>query len=102
MVTWFVGQRFRVVRSDRDSGNIGITGRITHIGNYKYGDTLPSGLLYVGNGADCHVSLDSKTIDGWYQCPAKFSQLEPILPEGAQPSEFSFSELMDNLGVVLG
>ena len=28
-------------------------------------------------------------------------QLEPILPEGAQPSEFSFTELMDNLGVVV-
>lgn len=29
------------------------------------------------------------------------AQLEPILPEGAQPSEFSFTELMDNLGVVV-
>lgn len=28
-------------------------------------------------------------------------ELEPILPEGAQPSEFSFTELMDNLGVVV-
>ena len=28
-------------------------------------------------------------------------EVEPILPEGHKPSEFSFSELMDNLGVVV-
>lgn len=31
----------------------------------------------------------------------EYHEIEPILPEGAQPSEFSFTELMDNVGVVV-
>ena len=100
MAAWFVGQRFRVVRPN-DNRNMGLTGRISNIGTYRYGDTLPNGFLYGGEHADCYVRLDGATFDGYRDAPARFDQIEPILPEGAQPSEFSFTELMDNLGVVV-
>jgi len=38
--------------------------------------------------------------DGAWFFPST-SQLEPILPEGSAPSEFTFQQLMDNLQEVM-
>lgn len=100
MVTWFIGQRVRVVRPN-DTRNMGITGNITNLGFWKDGDILPCGSIYEGHIADCVIHFDRESAQGFIDQPAHTSQLEPILPEGAQPSEFSFTELMDNLGVVV-
>lgn len=35
------------------------------------------------------------------QGPSNTSRLEPILPEGSAPSEFTFQQLMDNLQEVM-
>jgi len=86
----FIGQRVRIV------------------GYQWFGmDTHPSGLEGV---LDKHEGIGAYTgkVYEWRvhtKCGRRIlcdsHDVEPILPEGAQPSEFSFSELMDNLGVVL-
>lgn len=95
MVSKFVGQRVRLVRPHFPS-NFGIEGRIWAICYLPIGRPIPGDGRLAGMDSDCVVAWD----DG-DNAPQLLSQLEPILPEGAQPSEFSFTELMDNLGVVL-
>ena len=103
MAKFFVGQRVRLVRSDF-SKNVGAEGVISHMGPWKSGDILPIGFILLGSGTDVIVKWkqvmkykERMTDHG----PCTLHRLEPILPEGAQPSEFSFTELMDNLGVVM-
>jgi len=96
---FFVGQRVRLVRAVHQENN-GITGVITHIGPWRFGDKLPDGTFLGAHSADCFLRLDYPRHDGDTVGPNKFEHLEPILPEGAAPSEFTFSELMENLGVV--
>lgn len=50
------------------------------------------------DGQSGHVGVTIMGDPNWAFLP---HELEPILPEGAQPSEFSFTQLMDNLGVVV-
>lgn len=90
MVSLFVGQRVRIV------------------GHQWFGDTEhPGGLEGVLYKPDCVGAYTGKVYT-WgvaTKCGRKVlcdaHEIEPILPEGAQPSEFSFTELMDNLGVEL-
>lgn len=92
MAKFFVGQRVRL-KFSRISGRVpaGAEGVIYAI-RESIGD---AGLV---NECDVIFS-DWPSPTGTYG--VLFGQLEPILPEGAQPSEFSFTELMDNLGVVV-
>lgn len=104
MAKFFVGQRVKLVSATTLS-NVGSQGVITHLGSWRPGDRLPIGEV-IDDGYwpdvivqwDGYVSYGGVRID---QGPSNTSRLEPILPEGAQPSEFSFTELMDNLGVVV-
>ena len=102
MAKFFVGQRVRLVRPKNPS-NYGLTGRITIIRAYVMGDILPNGKHFIGESAECWLEFDQCRRDetGDSVGASLFERLEPILPEGAQPSEFSFTELMDNLGVVV-
>ncbi|HIE0523782.1 TPA: hypothetical protein ACXJLS_000374 [Stenotrophomonas maltophilia] len=101
MSKFFVGQRVRVVRATHAANN-GITGRISRIQNYKVGDRLPSGqFLGPGHNYDCWLILDAKRHDGQMAGCSAFWQIEPILPEGSAPSEYTFQQLMDNLQEVM-
>ena len=100
MDKWVVGQRVRIVRPFH-SQNEGLTGWISEIGPWFYMQKLPDGSLLGCDKTDCMIRLDSPRHDGSTYAPNSFDQIEPILPEGHKPSEFSFSELMDNLGVVV-
>lgn len=100
MSKFFVGQRVRAAKADNPE-NIGLTGVITHIGWWQTGDRLPySGYVMAKSRshADVCCDWDSALAGGGLQFgPANSDYLEPIISEGAQPSEFSFGELMDNL-----
>ncbi|QHJ82347.1 MAG: hypothetical protein [Caudoviricetes sp.] len=98
MVTWFVGLRVRIVRATHAANN-GLTGVISHIGPYKYLDMLPNGQLLASEDADCFIKLDSPRHDGDMGGANSFWQLEPILPEGAQPLSCSFEQMMSEFGV---
>lgn len=86
----FVGQRVRLVGCEwnGDTPNpTGLEGRLRR----PTGPGVFTGKWYEWTvDTDCGRSI---------QCDSH--EVEPILPEGAQPSEFSFTELMDNLGVVV-
>lgn len=100
MVRFFVGARVKIVRADYAVNN-GLTGFITHFGNWGFGEKLPNGDIYGGRSrADCFLDLDSPRVtDGRIQVPARLEQLEPILPEGAQPLGYSFEQMMSEFGV---
>jgi len=70
-------------------------GRINEImGPARDGDT---GEIRLGYGLDISP-IEFHPRDGWLTFAAE--QLEPILPEGAQPSEFeTLAELIDSLQV---
>lgn len=92
MAKFFVGQMVRHIRSESGRVPVGAEGRIIEIGDI---------LSDIGT-TDCRVLFYGfKSSRGTDEFCSAFDQLEPILPEGAQPSEFSFTELMDNLGVVV-
>lgn len=95
MVRLFIGQRVRILYSKSFPEISGLQGRI--IGN----DVS----FAVSRSSQWQVAPDLWGSDlspnGAGRFAPNSSQLEPILPEGAQPSEFSFTELMDNLGVVV-
>lgn len=85
----FVGQRVRIVyaKSPRNGCEARITGR-SYSNHTHYG---------LGHYWDCDV-------DGWGNRSSdgtRFAymddQLEPIIPEGAAPSEYTYTELMDRL-----
>lgn len=63
------------------------------------------GIVKCGNGdlGDCLVTYPGFPSgyvdhDSW---ASDFDQLEPILPEGSAPSEFTFQQLMDSLQEVM-
>jgi hypothetical protein len=88
MAKFFVGQRVRVVCEGSE-----FDGVETRVLELDFPGFDPEDGEYIG----CRVDLV------YENGPVSFEdhELEPILPEGAQPSEFSFTELMDNLGVVV-
>lgn len=96
MAKFFVGCRVRLVQATKVERN-GWEGVITSITHHSKG-TPTRGGIPLQHDCDCVVL--------WYEDMSRkyataFWQIEPILPEGAQPSEFSFTQLMDNLGVVV-
>lgn len=101
MAKFFVGQRVRIVRATHAANN-GITGVITAIGRWRDGDVLPSGAILAFSEfgyVDCYLSLDRERHDGQKRGFNRFDQLEPILPEGAQPLGYSFEKMMSEFGV---
>lgn len=94
MSKFFVGQRVRLVRSVSGIVPIGSEGIVYSIGVVDCGG---------GDFGDCLVKYPGYPSgfvvdDCW---AADFDQLEPILPEGSAPSEFTFQQLMDNLREVM-
>lgn len=91
MAKFFVGQRVRVVGSTSFPQLVGTECRVRKLDASAYvvaHDNHERGLVLTDilspRGTGKHVAFDDH-------------QLEPILPEGQAPSEFSFSELMDDL-----
>lgn len=90
MSRFFVGQRVRIVGLEYSGPSPhpkGLEGRIV-----EYGEMWPpSGISY-----DWSVTTD---------CGRSFlansDELEPILPEGAAPSKYTFQQLMESLQEVL-
>lgn len=88
MVSLFVGQRVRIVSAKQKHAML-------HVG--KEGMIVAVCPVYPNSfDVDCALRASDGNLMSW-----DARDLEPILPEGAQPSEFSFAELMDNLGVVV-
>lgn len=88
MAKFFVNQRVRIISADRGEFEflVGLEVIVTELG-------AVDDIGRFGNIGIVTPSGDEFVFFPW--------ELEPILPEGAQPSEFSFTELMDNLGVVV-
>lgn len=90
-----VGDRVRIIYSNGWPGLAGETGVIIGISDDR-------GVL---GDSEWDVSVDSwggqiapyPSLCGAMLYAPSSRQLEPILYNGAQPSEFSYSELMDNL-----
>lgn len=85
MSKFFVGQRVRLVKSESGTVPIGTQGEVVAIGPRA---------AEIGMG-DCSVVLfgvPCPYADSWV---VSFYQLEPILPDGAQPGTLSYQELMD-------
>lgn len=93
MAKFFVGQRVRVVRV-RDHLNSHLIGLEGHISEIR---KVSSRFDWDPIGLDCHPIV--REFDGIGFVTIGFSpdQLEPILPEGSAPSEFTFQQLMDSL-----
>jgi hypothetical protein len=90
MAKFFVGQRVKIVGATISKRLIGTETRIVGFTNCAW------------NGIEYYSGWETQAItDDGAKFVAMDGQLEPILPEGAQPSEFSFTEIMDNLGVVV-
>lgn len=100
MAKFFVGQRVRLVSAVYPENN-GAEGTITHMGSWGDGDTLPNGHRVRGPGhADVFVKW-SRALNYTFSIaghgPCNSQRLEPILPEGAAPSIYSYQKLMDKL-----
>lgn len=100
MAKFFVGARVKIVRADYPVNN-GLTGFITHLGNWGYREKLPTGEFFGGKTvADCCLELDSPRLtDGRTKVPCRLEQLEPILPSGAEPLGYSYEQMMSEFGV---
>lgn len=92
MAKFFIGQGVKVVSVDGYVPNASLIGVEGFVNELDCEWDSVSGVRNDGVGVTM-LANDDWAFGEW--------QLEPILPEGAQPSEFSFTELMDNLGVVV-
>ncbi|CAL1778224.1 hypothetical protein BRC2024_HCTLARHO_CDS_0024 [Acinetobacter phage vB_AbaS_Silvergun] len=90
MANFFIGQRVRIVHAMHSTSLIGRETRIVGFVNDAW-----DGRSYYSGWITSSINNYGRNFI------AKDCQIEPILPEGHQPSEFSFAELMDNLGVVV-
>lgn len=91
MAKFFVGQRVRIVRTLHPLLKPGLEAAILEIGDFK--GAYPEGRILPG---ECKLEIFGfKAPSGYWV--ASFNQLEPILPEGSAPSEFTFQQLMDSL-----
>lgn len=96
MSKFFVGQRVRIVRADTAIECIGREGRVIGVPrvarNRKIGywEGVPTEVDGIGR-----IDHHGRTY------VFKTDYLEPILPEGSAPSEFTFQQLMDNLQGVM-
>ncbi|ARZ74062.1 hypothetical protein CCR98_07720 [Stenotrophomonas sp. WZN-1] len=87
MSKFFVGQRVRIKLSGEFPHLAGTEARI-----------IGDGIV----GSDPVWEISAAGEDDWYveKYQAPFV-LDPILPEGSAPSEFTFQQLMDNLQEVM-
>lgn len=86
MSRFFVGQRVRVARLitpyvAEDEATLGKEGVVNETACTDMFDRIAVGVTINGDAEWCFLP----------------EELEPILPEGAAPSEFSYPELMDKL-----
>lgn len=88
MSQFFVGQRVRIVRCKNPEMQlmVGQEGVIEGKSTVHLGSWFVSGARIDRSGRRC----------SWSEYA-----LEPILPEGSAPSEFTFQQLMDNLQEVM-
>lgn len=95
MSKFFVGQRVRIVGAGSFPQVIGSECRIT---------ALDQKSLRISDGG---IDKGMVQVDipppgyPWMRLCVKPAWLEPILPEGSAPSEFTFQQLMDNLQEVM-
>jgi len=96
MSRFFVGQRVLLARG-LDLVSVaklyGLQGRIQRFEFIPAG-TLCRDLTLAAIDCDCCVEWDGDA----YASIQHSGQLEPILPEGQHPSEYTFAELMESLG----
>lgn len=91
MAKWFIGQRVKLARPSVPE-HFGCTGFIHSFEFQEKGTECADGLL--DTDTDCTVMWDGQTVE----CCQLLSQLEPILPNGAKPSEFvSVKDLLDSI-----
>lgn len=95
MSKFFVGQRVRIVGSGSFPQVIGSECRITALDQESLG--ISDGVI---NKGMVQVDIPPPGYPGMHLC-VKPAWLEPILPEGSAPSEFTFQQLMDNLQEVM-
>lgn len=86
MSKFFVGQRVRLVKTYHPE-NQGLEGRIVAMFDER-DSSVP------GWPINCVVDARSSGAD-------HTDRLEPILPEGSAPGEFTFQQLMENLQEVM-
>ncbi|QQP96521.1 hypothetical protein [Lysobacter enzymogenes] len=87
MAKFFVGQR---IKKTRGVAGIGVTGRLISFNaseDYDATAELDSGV----------TNQSGEPIPPGHEVWIHLEQWEPIIPEGAQPGECSFQELMDHL-----
>lgn len=101
MSKFFVGQRVRILYSNNWPELAGGEGRIVRFlaptaVDDSHGEVEVSPDAW-GSSSAPHPGLNGD--GGWFFPNA--SQLEPILPEGSAPSDFTFQQLMDNLQEVM-
>lgn len=88
MAKWFVGQRVRHVKSFTGRVAVGAEGHISEIRQFKSDIGM----------AECVVIFPGfQNGKHGERFAGRFEQLEPILPEGAAPSIYSFGELLVKL-----
>lgn len=92
MSKFFVGQRVRIVGAGSSKFLIGEETRINEISVRAY--CAEAGEQYIGHRTEA-VNASGRLF------VARESWLEPILPEGSAPSEYTFQQLMDNLQEVM-
>lgn len=95
MAKFFVGQRVRLVKHQQPSGRakpvpLGDTGVITRMRFAPAGAPTRVGPLVIDS--NCIVIFKQGG-----ERSSHTSLLEPILPEGSAPSEFTLQQLMDSL-----
>lgn len=92
MAKFFVGQRVRVVHSDYAPECIGFEARV--VGPLEHCERS-SGEEWDGYPIEVDGIGTRSHQGGRLVFPPSY--LEPILPEGSAPSEFTFQQLMDSL-----
>lgn len=92
MAKFFVGQRVRVVHSDYVPECIGLEARV--VGPLEH-CLRSSGEEWDGYPIEVDGIGTRSPRGGRLVFPSSY--VEPILPEGSAPSEFTFQQLMDSL-----
>jgi hypothetical protein len=95
MSKFFVGQRVRIIGAGSFPQIIGCECRITKLDQVSL-------RIYDGGTDKGMVQVDMPPPGyPWMHLCVKPEWLEPILPEGSAPSEYTFQQLMDNLQEVM-
>lgn len=101
MSKFFVGQRVRILYSNCWPELAGSEGRIIGFEAPRAGIDDPHGEVGVAPDMWGSSLAPWPGLNGGSWFYPNTSQLEPILPEGSAPSEFTFQQLMDNLQEVM-